>query len=101
MDMHTLSTDCTGDHPAVPNRSRQIIPLLYMCGCMGMGRTIALVGLSAVFSRVRSIGLEAELDVREEDKFDVDCVAGGVMRRNDTSGASVNVCQPHIIGANT
>ena len=37
--MHTLSAFCAGLHPWLPRRSRQMIPLEYMWGCMGMGRS--------------------------------------------------------------
>lgn len=76
MDIQTDSTDCTGDQPAVPNRSRQMKPLEYICGCMGTGRAVDIgVGL---------VDMEAGDDGRGGDVVEE-------RLRNVTSGASVKM----------
>ena len=53
MLMQTLSTVCTGLQPE-PSRSKQMMPLLYIWGCIGIGRGTA--GLEPMGVKVASGG---------------------------------------------
>lgn len=62
MLIHTLSAFCTGLHPSLPRRSRQMIPLEYMCGWIGIGRSGSLSNVTSggsLFRRRKSARVQS------------------------------------------